>query len=74
MFTKPSPLRKRHTIVKVHWPINYWVIDKDTPVKVLPTLGNSVVPSLTVGNTNSKSDIASHWLPTAATITIVDPS
>ncbi len=32
VFTKPSPLGKSHTDVKVPWPINYWVIDKDTHV------------------------------------------
>ncbi len=34
VFTKPSSLGKRHTLVKVPWPINYWVIDKDTSMKV----------------------------------------
>ena len=48
MFTKPSPLGKRHTIVKVPWPINYWVTDKDTSVKVSPTPVKSVVPSFDV--------------------------
>ncbi len=48
VFTKPSPLGKRHNIVKVPWPINYWVIDKDTSVKVSPTLLNSVFYSLDV--------------------------
>ena len=30
VFPKPSPLGKRHTVVKVPWTINYWGIDKDT--------------------------------------------
>ncbi len=34
VFTKPSPLGKRHTFLKVRWPINYWVINKDTHVNV----------------------------------------
>ena len=53
---------------------NYWVIDKDTQVKVSPTRVKSVVPSFNVDNANSKSDIASHILPTAATLTIIDPN
>ncbi len=51
VFTKPSPLGKRHIVVKVPWPINYWGIDKDTFVKVSPTpmkgvasLLNAVMP------------------------------
>ena len=42
VFTNPSPLGKRHTVVKVPWPINYWVIDKDTSVKVSPPHMKSV--------------------------------
>jgi hypothetical protein len=38
VFTKQSLLGKRHTLVKVPWPINYWVIDKDTSVKLSPPL------------------------------------
>ena len=34
----------------------------------------SVVSSLNVGNANSKSDVASDWLPTTATLTIMDPN
>ncbi len=45
MFSKPSPLGKRHTIVIVPWPIIYWVIDKDTSMKVSPTHVESVVSS-----------------------------
>jgi len=37
VFTKPYPLGIRHNLVKVPWPINYWVIDKDTHVKVAST-------------------------------------
>jgi hypothetical protein len=71
---KPSPLGKRHTVVKVPWPINYWVIDKDTPVKVSPTPVKIVVLSSDVSNANNKSDIASHLIPTAATLTIMNPN
>jgi len=74
VFTKPAPLGKRHIVVKVPWPTNYWFIDKDTYAKVSPTLVKSVASSLTVGNVNSKPDIASHWLPTAASLTILDPN
>ena len=74
VFTKPSPLGKRHTIVKFPWSVNYWVIYKETHVKMSPTDVKSVVPSLNVGNTNSKFDITSHWLPTSATLTITDPN
>ncbi len=63
MFTKPSPLGKRHIFDKFPWPSNKWVIDKDTFVKVSPTLVKSVVSSLDVGNANSASEVASHWLP-----------
>jgi len=61
VFTKPSPLGKRHTLVKVPWPINYWVIDKETSVKLSPSLVTSVALSCDIDNTNSKSDIAAHW-------------
>ena len=71
---KPSPLGKRHTLVKVHWPINYWVIDKETSVKVSSTHVTSVALSSDIDNTNSKSDIATRWLPTAASLTIMDPN
>jgi len=74
MFTKPSYSGKRHTLVKVPWPLNYWVIDKDTYVKVPPTLVKSVAPICEIDNTNSKSDIVAHWLPTAAVLTIMDPN
>ena len=73
LLSKPSPLGKRHTVVKVPWPINYWVIDKDSYVKVSPTLVKSVVSSLNVGNVNSKFDVASHWLPTAFALTSMNP-
>jgi hypothetical protein len=73
-FTKPSPLGKRHTVVKVLWPINYWVIDKDTSVKVSPPHVKSVDSPLHINKTNSKSEIDSHWLTTAAALTIMDPN
>ncbi len=73
VFNKPSPLGKRHTVVKVPWPINYWAVDKDTSAKVSPPLVKSVDSPLNSSNTNSKTDIASHWLPIAAAFTIVDP-
>ncbi len=53
VFTKPSPLGKRHIVVKVPWPIQYWVIDKDTSVNVSPTHVKSVVSSLNVVIANS---------------------
>ncbi len=65
---------KRHTIVKVPWPINYWVIDKATHVKGSPTPVKSVFSSVYAGSTSSKSEIASHWLPTATTLKIMDPN
>jgi hypothetical protein len=74
MFTKPSPLGKRHTLVKVPWPINYWVIDKGTYVKVSPTLVKSVALSCDIDNTNSRSYSVAHWLPTSAELTIMDPN
>ena len=49
MLTKPSLLGKKHSVVKVPWPINYWVIDKDTFVKVSPTLVKSVASPLNLG-------------------------
>ncbi len=72
VFTKPSPLGKRHTQVKVPWPMNYRVIDKDTFVKVSPTSVKSVVSICEIDNTNSKSDIVAHWLPTSSVLTIMD--
>ena len=48
VFTKPSPLGKRHIAVKFPWPINYRVIDKDTFVKVSSTPVKSVASSLNV--------------------------
>ena len=66
MFIKPSPLKKRHNLVKVPWPINYWAIDKDTSVRVSPTSVKIVALSCDMDNTNSKSDIDTHWLPTVA--------
>jgi len=73
VFTKPSPLGKRHNVVKVPWPINYWVIDKNTYVKASSPLVKSVDFSLTMYETNNKSNITFQWLPTAATLTIMDP-
>ena len=74
MLTKPSPLGKRHTLVKVSWPINYWVVDKETYVKLSPTHVASVALSCDIDNTNSKSDIVAHWLPTFVALTILDPN
>ena len=56
------------------WPINYQVIDEDTSMEVSPNLVKSAVSSLKIGNAKSKSDIASHWLPIDATLTIMDPN
>ncbi len=33
-----------------------------------------MVPSVDVGNTTTKSEIAYHWLPTTTTLTIMDPN
>jgi len=74
VFTKSSPLKKRNNVVKVPWFINYWVANKNTPMKVSATRVKSVISASNVGNANSKFDIASHWLPTTATITIMDPN
>jgi hypothetical protein len=74
VFTKPSPLGKRHTVVKVPWPIKYWVIDKDTSVKASPPSVTSVDLSIPVNKTITKIDIASQWFPTAAALTIMDPN
>jgi hypothetical protein len=72
VFTKPPPLGKTHTVVRVPWHLNYWAIDKDAPKKVSPIPVKSMIASLNIGNANSKYDIASHWLPKAATLTIVN--
>jgi len=71
-FTKQSPLGIRHNLVKVPWPINYWVIDKDTPVKVSSTPVQSVSSPVDVTNSTNQSDIASHWSPSATVLTIMD--
>ena len=39
-----------------------------------PTLVKSVASIYDIDNTNSKSDIAAHWLLIAATLTIMDPN
>ena len=72
MFTRPSPLGKRHTHAKVSWPINYWVIDKDTTVEVSPTLVQSMGSSIDMDNTTTRTEMVDHWLPTVATLTIMD--
>ncbi len=65
----------RHNLFEVPWPINYWVIiDKGTPVKVSSTLVQSVGSPVEVTNSTNQSDIASHWLPSAAVLTIMDPN
>jgi hypothetical protein len=74
VFIKPFPLGKRQIVVKVPWPINYWVIDKDTSMKVSPPHVKSVDLSFTMDETNSKSEIAFQWLPTVAALTIIDPN
>ena len=74
ILNKPSPLGKRHIVVKVLWLIYFWVIDKDTTVKVSPPHVTSVSSSLNMSTTNSKSDSVSHWLPIAAVLTIMDPN
>ena len=69
VFTKLSPLGNIHTLVKVPWRIHYWVIDKDTPIKMSSTPVQSLIFSTSI----HKSDIASHWLPAAVALTIIDP-
>jgi hypothetical protein len=58
IYSKPSPLGIRHYLVKVPWPINYWVIDKDTHVKVLSTLVQSLSSPIDITNGTNQSDIA----------------
>ena len=58
VFTKPSPLGIRHNLVP--WPINYWVIDKDTPVKVSSTLVQSMSSPIDITNSTNQSDIDSY--------------
>ena len=72
VFTKPSPLGKRHNFDKNPWHINYWVIDKDTSVKVSPTPVKNAASTFDIGNANNKTDIASHWLLICATYTMMD--
>jgi hypothetical protein len=74
VFTKPSSLGIRHNLVKVPWPINYWVIDKDTHVKVSSTHVHSVSSPIDVTNSTNQSDIAPHWLPSTTVLTIMDPN
>ena len=72
--TKPSPLRKGHTLVKVPWSINYWVIDKDTHVKVSSTHVHRANSPIYITTSINQSDIVSHWLPSATALTIMDPN
>ena len=72
VFTKPSPLGIRHNLVKVPWPINYRVVDKDTLVKVSSTPVQSVSSPIDITNSTNQSDIAPHWLPSAAVLIIMD--
>jgi len=74
VFTKPSPLGIRNQLIKVLWPINYWIIDKDTPVGVPSTHVQSVSSPIDITNITNQSDIASHWLPSAVALTIMDPN
>ncbi len=74
VFTKPSPLGKRHTIVKIPWPINYWVIDKDTPAKVSSIPVTSVTVTKDFDKSSTTLDIDAYWLPTATSLTIMDPN
>ena len=43
-------------------------------MKVSPTHVKSVASTCDIDNTNWKSDIAAYWLPTAATLTTMDPN
>ena len=63
-----------NNLVKVPWSINYWVIDKDTLVKVSSTHVHSVSSPIYVTNSTNQSDIASHWLSSATVLTIMDPN
>jgi hypothetical protein len=74
VFTKPSPLGIRHNLVKVPWLVNYWIIDKDTLVKVLSTRVQSVSSPRDITHTTNQSYIASNWLPPAIALIIVDLS
>jgi hypothetical protein len=74
VFTKPSHLRIGHKLVKVPWPINYLVIDKDTPLKVSSTPVQSVNSRIDIPNSTNQFDIASHWLPSVVVLTIMDPN
>ena len=74
VFTKPPPLGKRHTVVKVPWPIYYWVIDKDTSVNASPHPVRSVDLSIPVNKTTTKFDIDSQWFPTAVALSTMDPN
>jgi hypothetical protein len=53
VFTKPSPLEKKHNVVKVPWPIVYWVIDRDTHVKVSPIPMQNMGSSIGMDNTTA---------------------
>jgi len=74
VFTKSSLLGIRPNLVKVPWPINYWVIDKDTLVKVSSTHVQSVSSPMNITNRSNQSVIASHWLPPADALTIMEPN
>ena len=74
VFTKQSPLGIRHNLVKVPWPINYWVIDKDTHVTASSTHVHSVISPIDITSCANQSDIASHWLRSAVVLTIMDPN
>ena len=43
-------------------------------MKVSPPPVKSVDSSLNIDKTNSKSEIASHWLQTVVALTIMDPN
>jgi len=64
----------RHNLVKVPWPINYWVIYEDTHVKVSSTHVQSVSSPIHITSSTNQSYIALHWLPSAAVLTIMDPN
>jgi len=55
-------------------PINYWVVDKDTPVKVPSTPMLSVSSPIDTTNSTNQYDIASQWLPSADVLTSMDPN
>ena len=68
------PLGKIPSVVEFPCPMNYWIIYKDTLMKVSPTHAQSMDSSIEIDNTTTQSEMADYWLPTSATLTIMDPN